>query len=35
MRASDFSDLSSDVIALYDDETAAEGELVFAPSSAG
>jgi hypothetical protein len=35
LRASDFSHVSEEVVALYDDETAAEGELVFAAPSSG
>jgi hypothetical protein len=35
LRGSDFSRLPDDVVALYDDETAAEGELVFEPALGG
>lgn len=35
LRGSDFSPLPDEVVALYDDETAGQGELVFAPTAAG
>jgi hypothetical protein len=34
LRGTDLSRMSDGVIALYDDQTAAEGELVYMPNSA-